>query len=51
MSHTSQIKNNLYAMHVLYGIDVEIVPLKVKNEILAFFEHIQGEICGPIQPL
>jgi hypothetical protein len=26
-------------------------PLKVKNEIPAFLERIQGDICGPIQPL
>src|SRR4051812_18550744 len=26
-------------------------PLKVKDEIPAFLECIQGDICGPIQPL
>ena len=26
-------------------------PLKVKDEIPAFLERIQGDICGPIQPL
>src|SRR3954462_11153958 len=26
-------------------------PLKVKDEIHAFLERIQGDICGPIQPL
>ena len=25
--------------------------LKIKNEQLKFLEHIQGDICGPIQPL
>jgi hypothetical protein len=32
-------------------IDSETTPLKVKNEIPAFLERIQGDICGPIQPL
>lgn len=46
MSHTSQIKNNLYAMHVPYGIDVGIVPLKVKNEILAFLNTSKETFVG-----
>ena len=25
--------------------------LKIKSESLIFLEHIQGDICGPIQPL
>jgi hypothetical protein len=32
-------------------IDSETIPLKVKDEIPAFLERIQGDICGPIQPL
>ncbi|KAJ1287825.1 hypothetical protein BS78_02G040500 [Paspalum vaginatum] len=30
---------------------VRLSPLKVKNEIPTFLERIQGDICGPIQPL
>jgi hypothetical protein len=26
-------------------------PLKIRIEALKFFERIQGDICGPIQPL
>jgi hypothetical protein len=26
-------------------------PLKIHTEPLRFFEYIQGDICGPIQPL
>jgi hypothetical protein len=27
------------------------LPLKIKVEPLKFLERIQGDICGPIQPL
>ena len=26
-------------------------PAKIKTESVTFFEHIQGDICGPIHPL
>ena len=29
---------------------VQPSPVKIQNESLKFLEHIQGDICGPIQP-
>jgi hypothetical protein len=52
--NTVKFSKSLDFMCTTYAIEKLIVrssPLKIQVEPLKFLERIQGDICGPIQPL